>query len=196
MFEGTYNDDFMKAAARTAKLGLEIPPVLLTDGQHWSPKKIAKIEPLVKKRFPKLHVNDVVASCHRIHTGMLEPLENLLGCKAYLTIGSVSTKTGNKYFRKRVHDYKLSERKVRRWMKGGFNPLKEGINFHAWVTLDSMEIFDMTYPTTFGAATGDTRVMGGVFTCHPDNLLDGIQYHPFVIGTNLLERMGVLVWLN
>lgn len=189
-----YRNEFERAVGRTRRLGLADPQVTRTVNRYWTPQKVGQIPPFVAGVFPTLDVHDVVASCHRIHMAVLEPLEKLLGCRAYLTVGSTSAPiSGRKFYqRRRVRDFKMSDRQVRRWMREGIEAPDSRLSLHAWVTLDSMEIFDMTLPTSVGAHFGFPDMMGGVISCHPDDMKKGIRYHPFVVGEDLFRRMGAL----
>jgi hypothetical protein len=193
--EYNYRNEFERAVGRTRRLGLADPQVTYAVNRHWTPEQVGHIAPFIAKLFPTLDVPDLVTSCHRIHLAVLEPLENLLGCRAYLTIGSTSYPIkGQKFYqRSRVTDFKMSTRQVRRWLRDGIEAPDSRLNLHAWVTLDSMEVFDMTLPTTMGAHLGRRDIMGGVISCHPDDMKEGIRYHPFLVGEDLFRKMGALV---
>lgn len=72
--------------------------------------------------------------------------------------------------------------------------LSEGLdvssaNLHAWLTLPSMEIIDMIFPTSYGVINNKKpSELGGVIIKHASELTGGMSYHPMIIGTEFLEK--------
>jgi hypothetical protein len=186
----SYQKEFKRAVKRTTKLGLTAPEVAYEGKRYWNPQTIGQLPTLIHHVFPQLDVPDIVGRCHHIHKCIHKPLEDLLGCRAYFTIGSVSI-PGDEPHLPRKEAFKMSEAEVRHYMEEGAPDLNH-LNIHAWLTLDSMEVFDMTYPTTVGFSIGNKEMMGGIITCHLNDLNSGLQYHPFVVGSDLLKKMGLM----
>lgn len=69
------------------------------------------------------------------------------------------------------------------------------VNIHAWLTLPSMEIIDVTLATTMAIAQGKPEQGGGVVTGHAD-VFKGFDYRPLLVGADFLRRAGLLVELG
>ena len=68
------------------------------------------------------------------------------------------------------------------------------VNIHAWLTLPSMEVIDLTYWTTFSYATNNSERLGELVIQSDDEEL-GVVYHPLLIGEDWLYKSGILVSL-
>ncbi|MEY8213884.1 MAG: hypothetical protein RPR97_05290, partial [Colwellia sp.] len=82
---------------------------------------------------------DFVGQCLKSHVLFLPKVENILGEKVTFTIGYIESKEQN-YF-------KFSEGNAEDWMSRGMP--KNTANIHAWLTLPSSEIIDLTFLPTF-----------------------------------------------
>ena len=56
------------------------------------------------------------------------------------------------------------------------------LNLHAWLTLPSHEVSDMTFGTTYGVVTQTPSVIGRMCFLHPEEMIADMQYHPQLIG--------------
>jgi hypothetical protein len=134
----SYRALFEEAVERTAELGLPKPEIVYTDNTYWTPVAVGGFDAFIREERKELLADGLDGLSERrvqIHVGLLEPLQEFLSCKAYLTVGSV-TRSKNEW-------YALSEKDVRRWLKEG--PYGDDLNLHVWLTLDSLEILDMTF---------------------------------------------------
>ncbi|NQD80991.1 hypothetical protein HP436_12470 [Pseudomonas sp. CrR14] len=66
------------------------------------------------------------------------------------------------------------------------------LNLHAWLTLPSLEVIDITFGTTYGVVRNASDFIGRMCFMHPDDMTAGMQYHPQLIGETYLERIGGL----
>lgn len=64
------------------------------------------------------------------------------------------------------------------------------LDLHAWLTLPSHEIIDITFGTTYGILTGTPDCVGKMCFLHPDDMPVEMQYHPQLVGEDYLERIG------
>lgn len=69
------------------------------------------------------------------------------------------------------------------------------VNIHAWLTLPSMEIIDVTLATTMAIAQGRPEQGGGVVMGYADEF-KGLAYRPMLIGMDFLRRAGLLIELG
>jgi hypothetical protein len=70
------------------------------------------------------------------------------------------------------------------------------LNIHAWLTLPTLEIIDMTFLTTnfqYFLNQGFKPWMKFVIGSREDvNTQMGLVYHPMLIGVNFFEKMGTV----
>ncbi|MFN1150169.1 hypothetical protein [Serratia liquefaciens] len=65
------------------------------------------------------------------------------------------------------------------------------INIHAWLTLPSMEIVDLTLSTTLSILQGRKEGEGGVIVKKADEITD-FSYKPMLVGETFLSKSGIL----
>jgi hypothetical protein len=167
-----YTEEFRKAIGRTSELGLEIPPVVFQSERLCTDESvIAIIDMLVKKLGHADGTINLIGQCLNVHWNIRQDVESICSCSTHLTIGYIQ-ENEDKYFEFSYND-------VEDWLKNGIDLNK--VRLHAWLTLDSMEILDFTWPSTRAKISRSTSGQGGVITKHPDELVNGLQYHPLVV---------------
>ncbi|KMZ11842.1 hypothetical protein BHUM_03135 [Candidatus Burkholderia humilis] len=72
----------------------------------------------------------------------------------------------------------------------------EVLELHAWLTLPSREIIDLTLSTTLGIVRNLPELVGRAAFIHPNDLVGNHSYHPQVLGEDYLRRIGVMVELE
>lgn len=189
----SYRALFEKAVERTAELGLSIPEIVYTDKTYWTPEALSSFDAYIREERRELLADGLVGSSERrvqIHVGLLEPLQEFFSCKVYLTVGSV-TRSKNEW-------YALSDKEVRQWLKEG--AYGDDLNLHAWLTLDSLEILDMTFLPTVVGIGERSEFSRRAITISPDLLpraqpqiplypSNGLKYQPFVVGLDFLRKL-------
>lgn len=188
-----YRDLFELAVERTAELGLPAVDVEYVDARHFSPGRLKDFGSFVAEEFVPALTGGLSATCIMVHSGLVGAVEEFFKCRAYFTVEPVITPKGEMY--------PLSAAQVRRWMTEKVDA--RDVELHAWITLDSMEILDMTFLPTIAEVSGRPEVARPIAT-HPDplpraqpqgtdpaTLPNGLRYSPFVVGQAFLERLGL-----
>ncbi|MGA3706031.1 hypothetical protein ACI2TH_22145 [Ralstonia nicotianae] len=75
-------------------------------------------------------------------------------------------------------------------------PTARALELHAWLTLPSREIIDLTLSTTLGLVRNLPELVGRAAFIHPNDLVGNHSYHPQVLGEDYLRRIGVMVELQ
>ena len=188
-----YRDLFEQAVERTVELGLPAVDVEYVDARHFSPERVSEFGSFVAREFAPALAGGLSATCMMVHSGLVGAVEEFFRCGAYLTVGPVTTPKGELY--------PLTSEQVRRWMTEKVDA--RDVELHAWITLDSMEILDMTLLPTIADVSGRPEIAKTIAT-HPDllpraqpqgpdpaTLPNGLRYSPFVVGLAFLERLGL-----
>jgi len=188
-----YRDLFEKAVERTVELGLPEPKIQYVKLSYFTPDCLDAFGKFIAKEFAHVFAYGLVATCVIVHSGLLDAVEEFFGCHAYFTVGSVTTP--------KAEMYPLSEEEVRKWLKDKVNVFD--LKIHAWITLDSMEIIDMTFLPTI-ANISERPEHNKQIAINPDllpraqsqnvddlsTLPNGMRYNPFLIGREFLTRLG------
>lgn len=179
-----YENFFKEAISRTRKLGLSLPAIKLRKGQRYTVQEFVNggLQQLVYDTFGPLAPSEIAAGCVRMHANLLKPIESALGCKAYLTIGSV--------FESDHSYYDLSDQKIGDIL---FNGITSTFPFHCWITLDTLEIIDVSFATSYGVVNGQEQDIGRCLALHPSSMKDsGIKliYKPMLVGEAFLKTVG------
>lgn len=178
-----YQKEFMDAISRTERFGLEVPPHELNLSSRWlDARAIGEFPKVVLKAIGPLDLDDVVAQCLSIHYRLREPLSDWLGCEPIYTIGWVEVEDN--------HLFRFDDHFIEDALKSG-HP-KWSMNIHTWLTLPSMEIIDMSLPTSIGHFQNIKELLGGVITMHHDDLR-GMAYKPMLVGDGFLRKTGKLI---
>lgn len=110
-------------------------------------------------------------ACLSVHIEQHAAIESLLDCEATLTIGSLEYQGHHFYDMDSVDDARA--------------PSVDDsgtTNMHVWLTLNTLEIVDLTWPTTMGGVPEDRTQIGKVIAGMPSKLPSGIVYHPMLVG--------------
>lgn len=121
----------------------------------------------------------ISANCLFLTLSFFEYLNEHLPLNSFVTLGYVNI-AGNDWF-------KFSQDDLRRWVIEGLDS-PENLNMHAWLTLPSMEIIDLTLSSTIAEITGDRTIFGRVMTNAPQDS-PSIKYHPIALGTEVIKAM-------
>lgn len=192
-----YFSEFLDAADRTGRLGLQPLTPELAVGTHLTPESLKSIHAMFREVAGEdATLEQIAENNFQLHLDMITPLEQLLGCRAYYTIGSVETPKGTLY--------PMTEEEVRGWLAGGAPG--PAVNAHTWITLDSLEVLDLTLLASVAATSGDLSLVNSHVAGNPEELAAmpnddpqgtsrlpaGLRYHPFVVGEDLFRQMGLL----
>ena len=191
-----YAGRFELAEYRTRKLGFPPVELLPVEKFYWSDFTRDGFLDFAKTKYAPVFNHGLSGTCIIIHSGLLEAVKEYFACDAVLTIGSLTTSKGEMY--------EMDEATVLEWKRNGINLLDAEI--HTWITLDSMEILDMTFLPTIAEVSGKKQLLEkSPIALDPDvltkNLLKydpdvlslprGIKYNPFIIGSEVLSAFGM-----
>jgi hypothetical protein len=179
----SYLHDFKEALQRNTRLGLESPFFSYEDTRYLTNDFNAQFPYLILNTFGMLEPKDLTGTCIPIHNQLQTVLNDKLGILSYFTIGYVTLNGRDIYHQ--------TEDSLKRLLSDGID--SRSTNLHAWLTLSSMEIIDMTLPTSYGAINNKNEMLGLDITKHYSELKGDMSYHPMIIGTEYLEKS---VWKN
>ena len=180
----TYNSQFAEAIARTERLGLGSIPYHPRGDRLLTPKAMESLREVVAPRLQAIPVEQWTDHCFAIHATIAQAATEGLGVPAYLTIGDVRSE--GKWL------CNADEATIAELLKIG--PQHGGaVRLHAWITLPTMEIIDLTLPTSIGLQENIPDLVGSVVIKHVDELTGGISYRPLIVGDEFLRRIGALL---
>ena len=85
--------------------------------------------------------------------------------------------------------FRFSKNDVNTWIINGIDIAKA--NIHVWITLQSGEILDLTFPTSYGHVRKIPKLLGLIVNGHEEEL-EGFDYFPMGIGTDFLRAIGAI----
>ncbi len=177
-----YIDDFKSAVLKSQYLGIYNSSVSLRRSRYLN-NQIAKgdFNHLLQSSFGNFVAKDVQGQCVPMHYHLKHAIERKFGCKAFITIGSVKDKRFNKW----LYDY--TEEKISSDLTMG---ISQALQFHCWITLDSLEIIDVTLMTTIASVINDDQASGYIIARHASDL-ERFEYVPMIIGEKYLRTIGI-----
>jgi len=63
---------------------------------------------------------------------------------------------------------------------------------HLWLTLPSLEIIDFTLMSTLADVQKDPEKLGKMIVSHPDDLEEGLAYHPLIVSEGFCILIGAI----
>lgn len=178
-----YAEEFIAAADRTKRLSLKCPDFSVIDKRFLSEEKMNKFPYALRDAVGEIGIEELVAQCLSIHHKLAEPVSNILEAPVYYTIGYVETSEGSLF--------KQNEESLKTILESGLPSLE--LNIHAWLTLPSMEVLDVSLSTSLAVIKKMEKGLGGVIAAKADELKDGISYHPLLIGDDFLRKTDALI---
>lgn len=180
----SYESEWAAAIERSKRLGLDVPAhEVQPERRYLTEPRLAEFPYVVQRGLGDLDFPDVVSQCLSIHLRILPVLEAWLRCPVLYTIGWVDDGTEKGMFK--FDDAFVAER-LKQGKSGGT------VNVHAWLTLPSMEVIDMTLATTIAVVQKLPQGHGSVLARHADELR-GFAYKPMLVGPDFLRKSGIWV---
>lgn len=177
-----YKNEFENAVQRSKRLGLLTPEITFTEDRFITGYKMGRLFEDARKEFRGYNPKDFARKCIQIHK-IIQPLVNkIFFGTSYYTIG---------YIHESPKDiYKITEEKIEEYLKEGLS--SNSIELHTWITLPSMEIIDFSICSTLDEMHNKANIGVDVLAKHPSKFSDGLRYCPVLVGTNFLDRLGIL----
>lgn len=138
---------------------------------------------MLREGLGELELEEVMAQCLSINYRLRSVVQAWLGCPVLYTLGWIDDETERGMFR--FDDVFIADM-LRTGHKGG------SVNIHAWLTLPSMEIIDVSLATTMGFAQKRPEMLGLAIT-RPADELNGMAYKPMLVGDEFLCKTGMLI---
>jgi hypothetical protein len=198
----SYNTLFDKAIINNNTLGLETIYFNQTDKIYTDFKSYKKFYPEVVKLFEILAKQSSIdgfpyyyglvlamrAHCSPFHNFIKPFIEQILGCKSYLTTGYIIDPTGFERHKFTVED-----------ASDCLNKRVSTLSHHTWLTLDSKEIIDMTFPISSQYLNKDEKLIEDLangtleltfIAKHPNSLFKetNTKYIPTLVGNDFFDK--------
>lgn len=183
---GDYTTNFERAAEFTASCGFPMSKIVWH--QDISLDKSGDfIEPAMRVagvHDPSKSAAQCLKWCHYIAPAF----ENQLGCKVWVTLGQI-WKGDQAVFGPTWEDMK-------RWGQIGIQlddfRGRMGLNLHAWLTVDTGEIIDLTFLSSLAAICGGeyAKFAGATVWGRDPHVLNNHRYFPMAIGREFVEAIG------
>ena len=183
MKSGSYAIEWAAAIERSQRFRLAVPAHQIEpDRRYLTDQRQNEFPHVVQQGLGDFDFSDVVGQCLAMHFQLVPVLEKWLGCPVLYTIGWVDIGTDRGMFR---FDEDFIAEKLHSGHSGS------SVNIHAWLTLPSMEVIDLTLPTSVAVLQNLPHGYGSVIAKHADDL-DGMAYKPMLIGSDFLRKSGLL----
>ena len=140
----------------------------------------AKLEKTIANFFETLGGEiPVSGNCLFLTVSFFDYLHAHLPLDAFVTLGYVNI-SGTDYF-------KFSRDDIKKWVDEGLDSIDD-LTLHAWLTLSSLEVIDLTLGSTIAEMSGTATTWGLVMTNAPQDS-PAIKYHPIALGTEIVVAM-------
>jgi hypothetical protein len=183
--EVRYEAELEEAIQRTSQWGLACPAMSFNTQRYLTNDFIGQIVKSAQRVTRHLRPSDIVGQCFAVHHFIKDAIEDDLGVPLLYTIGYVS------FGSEAVFHTNLDELKSMLHRGRISGPLR----LHAWLTMPTHEILDLTFGTTYGVVNGVKEVIGNATFLHPGELKGTQRYRPQLVGTDYLHRIGAFAVL-
>lgn len=176
-----YSSEFQAARRKAVEFGFSVPPntprkkSVLGCGDSDIAQAIIKA---VQERYP---LELMVGGCLHVSYFMRNIVESITGMRAFYTVGAV------RFQEKEL--YRFTDAQLLNWIENGIPQGVEGL--HAWLTLESMEIVDLTYFVTLAAVVPHLGVDAMPVLGSPAVLV-GVKHTPLLSADDIIERLGTV----
>lgn len=181
---GQYRSHLHSAYEFTASLGANFIKLPLVRSEPL----IEQFGEEVHRVIAKLGVTDfsgAIGQCVKWSHALRPHVERALGIPILLTFGQVYNGQRS-YFNPSLPD-------LERWYRDGFAAHdfegRTGMNLHAWWTLPSGEIVDITLWSTLSAVWKKPEYLGAITGGWPDEIAPSPTYLPLVVGDDYIETV-------
>ncbi|WP_278484550.1 hypothetical protein [Achromobacter insolitus] len=167
---------------RTARFGLQVAPASPAGrGPYLTDARLPEIFPVLREALGKpVSTDALVGQCLQVTWDFLPAVERWLGCQAFFTIGWVDLGHSRQWDQ---FDDAFISTMLTRGHGGG--PVK----VHAWLTLDSLEILDVTLMTSLAVTLG-TEGKGEVLAGDPNDT-GQVVLKPMLVGPDFVFKTGM-----
>ncbi|XHH29424.1 hypothetical protein WIW49_00290 [Xanthomonas euroxanthea] len=178
-----YEREYSAACEQTKALKLHAPSLGKRSPQQLSDLHRPRLAKLISELVQSLEAKDLAGQCFAVHVAAAPLIEKEFGVAAVPTFGWIKLPTEELF--------RTDEHALARYLVEGVPSRK--LNLHCWLTLSSFEIVDITMLTSMAVVNGTDEGLGGIIAKHWRELINGLEYHPQLIGEEYLERTGMLL---
>ncbi|NQY43517.1 MAG: hypothetical protein HRT87_09265 [Legionellales bacterium] len=182
-----YVDDFIEAVKFTSELGFKTPQIFYRK-DNLELNKLNDIHQIIYDIFSKCQdIEDLAFSCCHYSQQLSDIIMEKTNYKAYLTIG---TTIEGGYARFKITTDQIRERTEA--IKNDPENNNSKWSYHAWVTLETMEIIDITYFASLIACGALKPKIKNKFNYlfNKNNDIIGVDFKPLIVGNDIAERLN------
>ncbi len=183
-----YRAHFAAAEARTREYGLKVPAVRLDPRPLLTTEMREQLPILMNEALGRMSIRDLVYQRVSLHHSLRASVSALIQADVYLTLGWV------RLLDEMGEDARLFEFDEE-WIEHSLQRRgisSEATELHAWLTLPSMEIIDLSLLSSVAIINRTPARMGAVLIHRADDTTRGICYVPMLIGDDFLKRIGMV----
>lgn len=180
----SYKTAFEGALGRTKKYGLIVSEIPFLEGRLMNPTILYELTLAVRGFFKSLTLEDLKTKQLHIHRELHEIAEETFESPAFFTMGWVQF-CSHHYFR-------FDEEEISKILNPGAKT-QEKPKLHAWLTFPTMEILDFSINTILAAELNRPEVEGKTIAAHPSSFGENLQFHPMLVGDDLLNKIPIQV---
>lgn len=177
----SYLQELNEAIERSKKLGIADKKFTPTTERYISDEKLESLIGTLSHKYGGLKPSHLIGKCLQVHFDILNDIKDIFGTEALFTLGYIYS--GEQYF------FQFDENDVSKWLDD--KNYKNNVKIHAWITLPSLEILDLTFPLTYAKVAG-LKESPIAITKHADEFTGGMKYHPVIVGEEALFKLGVV----
>ena len=176
-----YQKKFEEAVERTKRLNLNIPmDINFVDTKYLSNELMVKFPYALRDKFGEIGIEELAGQCLSINLRIKNFISDFFKSPVYYTIGYVVIKDKNYFYQ--------NEESLNDMLKNGVNSDK--ISIHAWLTLPSMEIIDLSIATSCAIVNNIPEGLGGIIINFADNIKD-TEFIPMLVGEDFVFKAGL-----
>ena len=175
----SYREKFIQAIAKTKEYGFDVPKCEFENEKYFTPQIPESFSMIFREVLP-YEVDQTKCNCLKINFELFLKLDKIIPNGAFLTIGWIECGKKKQFF----FDYNY----IDTLLKG--EKSKNVLRLHAWITLPTMEIIDLTFLTTYGSIFNEPDMIGNVIAKDADSL-QGMSYIPMLVGSDIFKNITV-----
>jgi hypothetical protein len=177
-----YEEEFTAANARRQLFGKKELPFQKSQRWFLDPNTLNGMAHAIRGVTEQYTVEEMAANCASVSLHVGPVIGKFLGTDAIFTLG---------YFSVGDRDFcYLNEKTLLEWAENG-PPTFPVVDVHAWLTLPSFEIIDITSGSTIEIALNIKEARGNAITMHYSQLSGGWVFHPVILGEDMLPVLGL-----
>ncbi len=171
------------AGVRAEQFSLAPPRITFTRDTFLTPNVFASLPRFFEQHCGAPSPAQLASTATAYHVHLADPLASFLRTPVFLTVGYIGISSP-------LPLYYHSEADLNDMLEGEL-PAVAGGNFHTWLSLRSGEIIDFVLGG-IGTLSDDEVDIDGIIAGSADELAHCLTYHPTLVGTGFLQRVGAV----